>query len=124
MSRRTLRLSELLRDEISLLIQRKVRDPRLNHLVSITSVSVSSDLREAQVYVSTLGTEEEKAEVFKGLKAAGPFLRRNLAPRLSLRFTPNLTFHRDDSIEKGARVLNLINQLSASENILSSSQQP
>ena len=63
MSRRALRVNELLRAELSLLLQRTIRDPRLDHMLSITSVAVSKDLKQAQVYVSAMGTEEEKAEV-------------------------------------------------------------
>ena len=114
MSRRTLRLNELLREELSLLLQRKVRDPRLNHLISITAVSVSSDMKKAQVHVSALGTEEEKAEIHQGLKAAGPFLRKSLGPRVSLRYIPQLEFHMDDSLERGDRLNRLINELNPS----------
>ena len=101
---------------MSLLLQRKVRDPRLNHILSITSVSVSKDLKQAQVYVSAMGTEDEKAEVFQGLKAASPFLRRTLGSCLSLRYIPHLTFHRDDSLERAARLTELIDRLKPSNN--------
>ncbi len=101
---------------MSLLLQRKIRDPRLNHMLSITSVSVSKDLKQAQVYVSAMGTEDEKAEVFQGLKAASPFLRRTLGSGLSLRYIPHLTFHRDDSLERGARLSELIDRLKPSSN--------
>lgn len=109
MSRRTLRVNELLREELSVLLQRNVRDPRLNRMLSITSVSVSSDLKQATVFVSAMGTEEEKSEVQRGLEAAGSYLRRNLGERLSLRFIPRLTFQLDDSIERGAKLNSIIN---------------
>ncbi|MCH8086780.1 MAG: 30S ribosome-binding factor RbfA [Chloroflexi bacterium] len=114
MSRRALRVNELLRAELSVLLQRTIRDPRLNHMLSITSVSVSKDLKQAQVYVSAMGTEEEKAEVFQGLKSASPFLRRTLGSSLSLRYIPRLTFHRDDSLENAARLTELIDRLNPS----------
>jgi ribosome-binding factor A len=82
-------------------------------MVSITRVSVSNDLGHARVYVSVMGTEEEKDEVFRGLKAASHFLRRNLGPRLAMRHLPQLSFRRDDSLEQGAHVLELMNQADA-----------
>ncbi|MEE9198649.1 MAG: 30S ribosome-binding factor RbfA [Dehalococcoidia bacterium] len=112
MTRRTLRVNELLRDELSLLLQRKIKDPRLNHLVTITDVSVSKDFKNAEVFVSTMGSEEEKEEVFRGLNSAANFLRRSLADRISLRHIPRLTFNRDDSLERGALLLKLMNQVS------------
>lgn len=113
MSRRVLRVNELLRDELSFLLQRKVHDPRLRHMMTVTSVSISKDLKQAKVYVSAMGSEDEKQEVFRGLNAATPYLRRNLGPRLSLRHIPQLTFHRDDSLERGARLLELMNKVNS-----------
>ncbi len=115
MSRRTLRVSELLREELSALLQRNVRDPRLNRMLSITSVSVSSDLKQATVFVSAMGTREEKSEVEKGLEAAGSYLRRSLGERLSLRYIPRLAFQLDDSIERGARLNSIINSFEFAE---------
>ena len=115
MSRRTLRINELLREELSILLQRNVRDPRLNRMLSVTSVSVSSDLKEATVHVSTMGTDEEKVEVFQGLQAAGSYLRKSLGSRLSLRYIPRLAFQMDDSIERGARLNSILNNLDLPE---------
>ena len=115
MSRRTLRINELLREELSVLLQRNVRDPRLNRMLSITSVSVSSNLKEATVHVSAMGTDDEKSEVFQGLKAAGSYLRKSLGNRLSLRYIPRLDFQMDDSIERGARLNSIINNLDLPE---------
>ena len=115
MSRRTLRINELLREELSVLLQRNVRDPRLNRMLSVTSVSVSSDLKEATVHVSTMGTDEEKSEVFQGLQAAGSYLRKSLGNRLSLRYIPRLAFQMDDSIERGARLNSILNNLDLPE---------
>ena len=115
MSRRTLRINELLREELSALLQRDVRDPRLNRMLSITSVSVSSDLKQATVHVSAMGSDEEKAEVAEGLQAAGVYLRRSLGNRLSLRHIPRLEFQMDDSIERGARLNSILNNLDLPE---------
>lgn len=115
MSRRTLRINELLREELSVLLQRNVRDPRLNRMLSVTSVSVSSDLKQATVHVSAMGSDEEKSEVYQGLQAAGSYLRRSLGNRLSLRYVPRLAFQMDDSIERGARLNSIINNLDLPE---------
>ena len=112
MTRRIERVNELLRAEISELLQRQLNDPRLGGLVSITEVVTSPDLRHAKVFVSVLGTPEEKAEVMKALKSAAGFMRRELTPRLNLRHIPELSFWDDTSIERGARVLQLLKEVS------------
>jgi ribosome-binding factor A len=115
MSRRTERLNHLLRQEITDLLQREAKDPRLSVMVSVTRVSVSSDLRYARVFVSVMGTEEEKKGLLAGLRAASGFLRRELSGRLSIRYTPELSFFYDDTMEQAGKVLELIQQVSASE---------
>jgi ribosome-binding factor A len=115
MSRRTERLNHLLRQEITDLLQREAKDPRLSVMVSVTHVSVSPDLRYAKVFVSVLGTEEEKKGLLAGLHAASGFLRRELSSRLSLRYTPDLSFVYDDTMEQAGKVLQLIDQVSSSE---------
>lgn len=113
--RRIERVNELIREEISELIRREVKDPRLNSFISVTEVVTSSDLRHARVFVSIMGTEEEKKQVEKGLAAAAGFLRRELGERLTLRYTPELVFQLDDSIERGSRLLQLINEVAPGE---------
>jgi ribosome-binding factor A len=112
MARRIERVSSLMRHEISELLQREVKDPRLSKFVAVTEVSTSPDLRYAKVYVSCLGSEEEKKEMLQGLEAAASFLRNQLAKRLRLRRIPELSFHWDDSIERGSRLLQLMDELS------------
>jgi ribosome-binding factor A len=113
MARRIERVSSLMRHEISELLQRQVKDPRLSKFIAVTEVSTTPDLRYAKVFVSCLGSEEEKKEMLKGLSAAANFLRNQLAKRLRLRRIPELSFHWDDSIERGAHLLQLIDELSA-----------
>lgn len=115
MSRRTERLNHLLRQEITELLQREAKDPRLSVMVSITRVSVTSDLHHAKVYVSVMGSEEEKKGLLAGLHAASGFLRRELASRLTLRYTPDLSFVYDDTMEQAGKVIQLIDQVSSSE---------
>jgi ribosome-binding factor A len=114
MAHRTERLDSLFRHEISQLLQRQVKDPRLGNFITITEVSISSDLRHAKVFVSCMGSEEVKQDTLEGLTAASGFLRRQLAKRLRLRRIPELSFHWDDSIERGAHILQLIDEVSSS----------
>ena len=113
MTRRSRRLEHLLRAELSELLSRQIRDPRLKGLVTITEVSTSADLREAKVFVSVMGDDEEKEEALQGLNSAAKFLRRELGKRVSLRHTPELSFERDNSIERGIRLAELIKQVAA-----------
>ena len=110
MTRRTDRINSQLREEISDLLRRSMKDPRIGGLVSITEVDVSPDLRQAKVYVSVLGTEEEKLATFEALNAAARFLQRELRRRLKMRRTPELTFMQDESLEEGARMLSLLQE--------------
>ena len=108
MTRRTERINDLLREEISDLLRREVKDPRVGGLVTVTEVDVSPDLRQAKVYVSVLGTDDEKTSTFRALAAASRFLQRELRKRLTIRRVPELSFVADDSIERGARILELL----------------
>jgi len=110
-SRRLDRLNEQLRQEISQLISRVLRDPRLAGVVSITTVEVSPDLRHARVYFSVLGGEEERGRVLAALQGAAGFLRHELASRLTLRHVPELTFKPDISIERGERIMELLREV-------------
>jgi ribosome-binding factor A len=111
MTRRTERINDLLRSEISDLIRREVKDPRVVGLVSITEAVVSPDLRNAKVYVSVLGTEEERTSTLAALGAAAPFLQRELGKRITIRRTPELTFLADDAMEEGSRILRILDSV-------------
>ena len=112
MSRRTMRINELLREEISDILRREARDPRLDTMVSTPEVETSQDLRYAKVHVSVYGIDEERAGVMEALSAARPFVQRLLRQRLpDLRLIPELSFRRDDSIERGVRLSKMIDEL-------------
>ena len=115
MSRRSERTSKLIQREISGLLEREVNDPRLIKFVSVTEVTLSPDLKHAKVYVSTLGTEINKKDLLAGFNKASGFLRKELAAHLRLKKIPELSFYYDDSIERGARLLKLIGELSTDE---------
>ena len=114
MAHRIERVNNLIRQEISELLQRQVKDPRLGSFVAVTEVSTSPDLRYAKVFVSCMGSEEERKETLSGLVAAAGFFRNRLAKHLRLRRIPELSFHWDDSIERGAHLLQLIDEVSSS----------
>ena len=113
MAHRIERVNHLIRQEISQLLQRQVKDPRLGSFVTVTEVSTSPDLKYARIFVSRIGDEDEKQETLNGLAAASGFLRNELAKRLELRRVPELRFQWDNSIERGAHLLTLIDKVSA-----------
>jgi ribosome-binding factor A len=115
MSRRTERVSAMLRDEISRLLMEELRDPRLEKLVTIADVEPSSDLEYAQVRVSVLGDDDEAKEALAALEAATGFLRRKLGQRIKLKKTPELRFVLDRSVKEGDRVLELLDSLKDQE---------
>lgn len=104
-------LGRVIAQELSELMRLRVKDPRIG-FASITGVTVSRDLSVAKVYVSVMGSPEEQRETMRGLRHAAGFLRHELAQRLSVRHVPEITFHLDESIARGARMLELLNQLS------------
>ena len=112
MTRRIERVNNLIRREISELLQRQVKDPRLSNFIAITEVTTSPDLKHAKVFVSHIGSEEEKQKTLNVLTSASGFLHSELIKRLSLRHIPELTFEWDDSIEQGVRLLELIDKIS------------
>jgi ribosome-binding factor A len=112
MSRRTERVNDLLQEELSALIQRELKDPRLGGgLTTVTEVQVSPDLRHATVFVSHLGNESDREEVLTGLRSAAHFLHGELLHRLHLRRVPDLVFRFDPAIERGARLASLIQEV-------------
>ncbi len=112
MTRRTDRINGLLRQEISQLISHELKDPRLLGVVSITQVDTSVDLRHARVFVSVLGSQEEKETVLRGISSAAGFMRRELRERLSLKYIPELSFVLDQSIEEADHILRMMDRLS------------
>lgn len=114
MSKRTERVADLIRRELSDLFMNKMRDPRMG-FVSITDVEVSPDLGHAVVFLSSLDGAEKRIEIVKVLSNAAPFLRRELAPRLGLREVPTLRFVYDESIERGARIEDILRRIKDGE---------
>ena len=110
MSRRGDRINVLLRQEISVLLSREIKDPRLNGVISITKVETTADLRNARVFISVMGEQEAKDAALEGIQSAATFLRRSLRDRLKLRYVPFLKFALDENMEDADAVLRLMDQ--------------
>lgn len=108
-SNRIGRINEEIQRTLSDLI-RTVKDPRVHGLISITGVETTPDLRYAKVFVSMLD-KSDAGDVVKGLKSAAGYLRRELGAKLSLRYTPELVFEQDNSIDRGAHIMELLEGL-------------
>ena len=104
------RVAEQLRNLLATLLRENMRDPDIGFL-TITEVDLSSDLRHARVFITTLGSDEQKEQTLAALERATPFLRRGLARDGGLRFTPALDFQIDESVEGGARIESLLNEV-------------
>lgn len=105
-SNRIGRINEEIQREMSSLI-RTVKDPRVTGLISVTAVDTTPDLKYCKLYISVLDKSDVN-QVLKGLKSASGYLRRELGRSLNLRNTPELTFIRDDSIDHGAHILDML----------------
>jgi ribosome-binding factor A len=111
-NRRVSRVAELIKREVSQMLIHDIKDDRVGAgLVSVTDVVVSGDLQHAKIFVSVYGSEEAKIETMAGLKSATGFVRTELGQRVRLRRTPEVIFQEDSSIERGTKVLSLLNQL-------------
>ena len=104
------RIDEEFRKELSQLISFELKEPSVTGMVSVTKVKVTPDLKYAKVYVSILNSKNIK-ETLAGLKQSSGFLRSELAKRINLRNTPELVFELDESLEYGARIDKIINDL-------------
>lgn len=114
MSQRTDRLGDLIRNELSELLRREMRDPRVA-LATVSTVAVSADLSHAKVKISALGDEAARGETLRALAHARGFLRRELARRLDLRLTPELHFELDRGAEYSQRISDLLDSLHDAE---------
>ena len=115
MSRRIDRVNELLRLEISQVLARQIKDPRLSGVITITEVRTTPDLRNALVLLSVMGDQETKKSALAGIESAAKFLRRELRGRLTLRYVPFLRFVLDDSLEHADRLMTIMNQIQESQ---------
>ena len=93
------RINGEVQKELSRIISREIKDPRIHPMTSVTQVMVTPDLKECKAYISVLGDEEAQADTLAGLKSASGYIRRELARSINLRNTPEITFCMDQSIE-------------------------
>ncbi|MGA7935209.1 MAG: 30S ribosome-binding factor RbfA [Kovacikia sp.] len=111
--RRVARVAELIKREVSQMLLSGIKDDRVGSgMVSVTDVNVSGDLQHAKIFVSIYGTDAAKVETMAGLKSATGYVRSELGQRIRLRRTPEVVFLEDNSLERGDRVLTLLNRLS------------
>lgn len=103
------RINEVLREVIGAAIATDLRDPRIG-FVTVTSVETSPDLRSAKVHVSVLGTEPERETALAGLRSSHGVLQAKIAAETRMKRTPTLSFHYDDTVEKGMRISRLLDE--------------
>jgi ribosome-binding factor A len=103
------RVNESLREVLAAAITSETKDPRIG-FVTVTDVDTSPDLRAARVYVSVLGSEAEREDAMEGLRSAHGFLQSRIASEMRMKRTPTLTFHYDESIERGVRLSELLDE--------------
>ena len=113
MSHRIERVNQLIRQEISDLLRREVKDPRLSQFIAVTEVATSPDLKNAKVYISFISDEQQKQDALDALAGASNFFRKEMARTLRLRRIPELSFHWDNSIERGVHIMNLIDDVNS-----------
>ena len=109
-SNRMDKINEELKKELSVIIDNNLKNPHITGMISVTKVKTSPDLRYARVYISLLNSKNVK-ETLDGLKSASGFMRSELARRINLRYTPELRFEIDDSMEYGAKIENILKNI-------------
>ncbi len=106
-SRRISRINELIHEEVSDIIQKKIRDPRIG-FVTVSDVEVTDDLRYAKIYITVYGDEKAKKQALAGLASASGFVRKEIGQRISLRYVPEIVFKFDDTLERSSKIENIL----------------
>ena len=112
--KRAERVSEAIKREVSVMLTQEIKDPGI-HFVTVTSVKTADDLRNANIYVSVLGDEETRKESMAGLDRARGYLRRELGIRLKLRYTPDIHFRLDESLDHAIKIRGILNELKSKD---------
>ena len=115
MNTRGEKIKKALIKEISRIIQQRVKDPRIEGIISVTDVDLSVDYRYAKVYISIYGNKEQKETVMEAIEESAPFIRKEVGKSIRLRHTPELKFYLDESLEKGKKLIDLIDKISKGE---------
>jgi len=108
------RISEEFKKELSNIINNEIKDPRIAEFTSVMAVDVTKDLRYAKAYISVLGDEKKKSDTIQGLKSAAGFIRKEIGKRIKLRYTPEIIFEIDKSIEQAMHISKLIDEANKS----------
>ena len=120
-SRRQIQVADEIREIIAVLLQRELKDPRIG-FVTVTGVDVTSDFKYAKIYVSVMGTPEEKRDTMAALTSGRGFVRRELSSRMTIRSVPEVTFKLDQSIEHSDNINRLLNELRRADEERAASQ--
>lgn len=105
------RISEEVKRVVSDIIRNSIKDPRVSPMSSVMEAEVTPDLKYAKIYISVLGSDEEKEATIKGLNSAAGFIRHELGNNMKLRYSPEISFELDRSIEHGANIMRLLNEV-------------
>lgn len=108
------RVSEAIKREVSVMLTQEIKDPGI-HFVTVTTVETADDLRHSRIFVSILGDEETRKESMAGLERAKGYIRRELGKRLQLRYTPDIHFNLDKSLDHAMKIKGILNKLKAEE---------
>jgi ribosome-binding factor A len=108
------KVQELIKQEVSKMILRELKDPRIG-FATVTQVAVSGDLRHAKIFVSLMGNEQQKMQTWEGLKHSLGFIRSELGKRLRLRYTPEITFQLDTSLDHSVKIQELLDRVKKEE---------
>ena len=110
MSDRLARVRENVKETVSMMLEREIKDPRIG-FVTITDVDISADLRHCKIFFSSLGGEKQHEKALAGLQSAKGFIRSELGKRLRMKYTPEIEFHFDTSVEQGVRIAEILNKI-------------
>ena len=112
---RAARLNSLLKEVITEVIHKNVKNPHVNEMITVTRVDITKDLRQAKVFISVIGSKEQKQETLQALQSAAGFIAVTASKKVVLRYFPVLTFYLDDSLDKHMRIEELLKQVSKSD---------
>jgi ribosome-binding factor A len=121
---RTDRLNSLLREVISDVIRKDVRNPHVKELLTVTRVEITKDLHYAKVYISVIGSEQEKIETIRALQSAAGFIAVNASHQVVMRYFPALKFIIDNSVDKQIRIQSLLDNISKERDLRSENHKP
>lgn len=114
---RVARLNSLLKEVISEVIRKDVRNPHVTELITVTRVDITKDLHYAKVYISVIGTPQQKADTLNALQSAAGFIAVNASKKVVMRYFPALTFKLDDGVDKHMRIEELLSEIEAKKNV-------